>query len=484
MDDHICMADSAPITDRERELDAKNRRLESVNSKQQIRLATLEVEIKRLKELLARACKTSRNSSKRPSSDIVKPPQKRRSSERKIGAQPGHPKHERTPFPPNKINKTVDYELQCCPDCMGPVRESEGTLPSVIQQVEIVAAPVEITEHRARWYWCAKCLKPHCSMPAAVEKAGLCGPQLTAWIGYLKGGCHASFSTIRKFVRDVLGVQISRGMLNKVINKVSKALEDPWEELRMLLPLADILNIDETGHKENKQRMQTWCFRAREYIVFKIAESRGTAVLLETLGADFGGVIGCDYFSSYRCYMKEFGGVLQFCLAHLIRDVKFLLALPDAATRMYGARFLKSLSELFRIIHRREELTAPVFRQCLEAQRLEILRVAQIEVPASKEAQNLAYRLREHGESYFRFITTPGLEPTNNLAEQAIRFVVIDRLITQGTRSEKGRKWCERIWTVMATCRQQGVSAYHFIRDAVQAYMTGTPAPCLINASP
>ena len=65
-------------------------------------------------------------------------------------------------------------------------------------------------------------------------------------------------------------------------------------------------------------------------------------------------------------------------------------------------------------------------------------------------------RFREHGADYFRFITTPGVEPTNNLAEQAIRFVVIDRLITQGTRSERGHRWNERIWTAIATCTQQG----------------------------
>jgi len=64
---------------------------------------------------------------------------------------------------------------------------------------------------------------------------------------------------------------------------------------------------------------------------------------------------------------------------------------------------------------------------------------------------------KENGEAYFRFITTPGIDPTNNLAEQAIRFVVIDRHITQGTRSEKGRRWCERIWTVIATCAQSVV---------------------------
>ena len=78
---------------------------------------------------------------------------------------------------------------------------------------------------------------------------------------------------------------------------------------------------------------------------------------------------------------------------------------------------------------------------------------------------------------------TPGIEPTNNLAEQTIRFAVIDRRITQGTRSEKGRRWCERIWTVLATCEQQGVSAFHFIRDAVQAFFTGAPAPRLAPSS-
>ena len=224
-------------------------------------------------------------------------------------------------------------------------------------------------------------------------------------------------------------------------------------------------------------------FRAREYIVFKIAETRSVAVLLETLGADFAGIIGCDYFSSYRCYMRVFGGVLQFCLAHLIRDVKFLLSLPDAATREYGERFLESLRKLFHIIHNRDQVTPDKFHSLLKAQREVIQQTALTQVPDHREARNLAERIRENGESYFRFISTPGIEPTNNLAEQAIRFVVIDRHITQGTRGEAGRRWCERIWTAMATCHQQGVSAVHFIRDAVRAYFNGESAPHLLPAS-
>ena len=90
------------------------------------------------------------------------------------------------------------------------------------------------------------------------------------------------------------------------------------------------------------------------------------------------------------------------------------------------------------VIHRREKMTVAKFQQALEAAREQMLKAATTRVPNTKHAQNLAKRFRENGEASFRFIITPGIAPTNNLAEQAIRFVVIDRHITQGTRSEKG----------------------------------------------
>jgi len=96
-----------------------------------------------------------------------------------------------------------------------------------------------------------------------------------------------------------------------------------------------------------------------------------------------------------------------------------------------------------------------------------------------REGQNLANRFHQHGESYLRFITTPGLEPTNNVAEQAIRFVVIDRKLTQGTRSDRGRRWMERIWTVTATCRQQGRSIYEYLSSVIDASLTDGTLPGL-----
>jgi len=443
------------------------------------RIAALEAE-------LAKAKKNSSNSSKPPSSDMVKPPKPpaKRGKKRKRGGQPGHEQHLRSPFPPEAVNEFVPYTLDCCPDCGGSLQLSRRP-PDVLQQVEIPSTPTIVTEHQGLAYWCPHCRKFHYApLPESVVKAGLFGPRLTALVAFMKGVCHASFSTIRKFLRDVVRVDISRSYLAKLIAKVSASLAASYAELFERLPGEAVLNIDETGHKEYHEKFWTWCFRAQLYTVFHIDKSRGSKVLVEVLGTEFNGVLGCDYFSAYRKYMREFGVLVQFCMAHLIRDVKFLLTLPGREDRAYGQRVRDALRELFAVIHRREKLTAAGFQKALQAARDQVLKVATSRVPATRHSQNLAKRFRQHGEAYFRFMTTPDIDPTNNLAEQAIRFVVIDRRITQGTRSEKGRRWCERIWTVIATCAQQGRAAFQFLLDSVHAYLSGTSPPSLLPAGP
>src|SRR3954453_23395011 len=313
-----------------------------------------------------------------------------------------------------------------------------------------------------------------------MERGRFGRPRLTTLIAYLKGVCHASFSTIRKFIRDVARLTISRGQLSAIIGKVTRALEQPYEELLHRLPEEEYLNVDETGHKRNRLRMWTWCFRAELYTLFKIDPTRSTDVLIKLLGTEFEGVLGCDYFSSYRSYMDRFDVTIQFCLAHLIRDVKFLTPLPDARDRAYGERLREELRKLFELIHRREHFSAKQFQSQLEIARFRVGICATTEVPATKHSRNMAARFEKHGASYFRFMTTPGVEPTNNLAEQAIRFVEIDRLITQGTRSERGDRWCERIWTVIATCTQQGRSVFEYLEAAVGAWFAGTDPPTLL----
>jgi len=455
----------------------------------------LREQVQALERQVAVLSKNSTNSGKRPSSDdLTKPrPRRRRKGKRKPGAQPGHPKHERPPFAPEQIDAGHDYHPQHCPDCGDPLIGSDWA-PKIIQQVELQPIVVTKEEHRAHAGWCERCGRiHHASFPPDVETAGLFKEQLTALVAYMKFAHHASFSTIRKFLRDVLGLNVCRGFLCKVIQKVSRALRQPYQALLERLPLEAIVHVDETGHKENGRRFWTWVFRAELYALFKIDASRGSQVLIEVLGREFDGVLGCDYFSAYRKYMREFNVGIQFCLAHLIRDVKFLLSLPDASTRAYGARLLAALKQMFRTIHRRETMDPLSFRRALQKARRRILRIGIEQAPSEldrtgrekkTEARNMAERFRKHGAAFFRFITTPGLDPTNNAAERALRFVVIDRVVTQGTRSPRGRTACERFWTVLATCQLQERSAFDFIREAVRASFHNRPAPTLLRAPP
>ncbi len=459
------------------ELQAHNAKLQTENAEMQKRLAELETQ-------LAKLCKNSSTSSKPPSSDIVKPPKTLKTNlegKRKQGGQPGHPKHERPPFESEEVDNVTDYILDACPDCGGSLCSSDKA-PKVIQQVEIIEKPIRIDEHRGLAYWCKNCQKVHYGkFPPEVKKGGLFAPRLTAQVAYMKCVCHASFSTIRKYIRDVLAIKVSRGYLRKLIQKVSDALQQPYDELLKQLPYEPWLNVDETGHKDNGVRFWTWCFRAETYTLFKIVDSRSSKVLFDILGEHFSGVLGCDYFSAYRKYMKDCDIRVQFCLAHLIRDIKYLTTLPDKATVAYGEILLDAVREMFAVIHKSRTTDEETLESLLNNARARILLKGMCNVPRTKEAQNLAKRFRLHGDAYFRFITTPGIEPTNNLAEQAIRFVVIDRVITQGTRSREGRAWCERIWTVLATCSNQAYSAFEFIYNAVKAYfIPEEPIPSLL----
>jgi transposase len=448
----------------------------------QAQLEQLQAAVTRLEEQLAAARKDSSTSSKPPSSDIVKPSPSLPVGQdsRKRGGQPGHPRHERAPFPAEQIDLFLVHPLPGCPCCGGPLRRN-GQEALVVQQVDLEPAKLTFEQHTCPEYWCVHCSRAYkAALPKRILKGGLVGPRLTTLIAYLKGFCHASYSTTRKFLRDVVQVTISRGQLSKIIARVSTALDGPYQELLEALPAEAVLNVDETGHKDNGKRMWTWCFRASLYTLFKIDPHRSADVLIKVLGKEFEGVLGCDCFSAYRRYMREFDVTLQFCLAHLIRDVKFLMGLPGKKDQAYGTALRDALRTLFRVIHQREQWPKLEFSTRLEAARGGVLRVGQQDVPSSRHAQAMAKRLQKYGEQYFTFVTTPGVQPTNNLAEQAIRFVVIDRHITQGTRSEGGQRWCERIWSVIATCTQQGRSVFDYLHAAVKAYYGDGAAPSLL----
>lgn len=451
--------------------------------------------IHQLEAQLAAAKKNSRNSSKPPSTDLVnpkKPKDRGAKKKRKRGGQPGHPRHQRPQLELDQIDDFQSHPLTQCPDCGSRDLEAQPELTQHFDQIELVDKPWKATRHLLQSCRCRNCQKVHTAkLPEAIAKAGLIAPCFLALLLYFKSALHCSYTGIQEFLSAVWQLDLSRGYLVKLMHKGALALAAPVQELIEALPFQRNLNVDETGHKENGKTMWTWCFRAPQFVVFLIQSSRGSEVLLEVLGEQFKGVLGSDYFSSYRKYMGLMNGAVQFCLAHLIRELRFLVEHPKGRTAFYAQPLLKAIGGLFQLIHQQVEHPQKDFSAQLQAQKRKILRLAANTAAISPIdwfvcqhypwVHNMAERFRKHGEAYFTFLTTPGVEPTNNLAEQAIRFVVIDRKITQGTRSQNGRLFCQRIWTVIATCRLQKRSIFQYLCQAMEAWVKGKAPPSLVS---
>jgi len=443
------------------------------------RVRQLEQENKMLKERIAQLEKNSSNSSKPPSSDIVKPLKILRQSAQKHnrGGQYGHTKFSRQPFQPHQVDQVIEYQLKD-KDAVGLKALDEWF---VIQQIELPDKMYRVIEHRARKYLDPVTGKIHIApMPDHIRKGGLFGVNITAAVAFMKGSCHMSYTTIKQFFKELFELDISRGMLCKATQKVSDSLQPAYERLLERLPTETQIGVDETGHHDGGKLHWAWCFDTPDYSLFRIDSSRGSGVLERMLGKDFAGIICADYWGAYRKYARLFDVRVQYCMAHLIREIRFLAEHSIKKLSRWGNFLLEWLKKLFKSLHRRSSYTSEGFQRATEQIKQGFLNRVR-RPPDHALAKRLARRFKgEAAEDYFRFLTEPKIEPTNNGTERQIRPVVIDRRITQGTRGYAGMRWCERIWTALATCKKQNRNVFKFIHHALIAYWTNTPCPELL----
>ena len=444
-------------------------------------IAYLLEQIKILQEKIAKLERNSTTSSKPPSSDITKPlEEQRHPGERKIGGQPRHPGKQRKIFSPDKVDDTkVLPELEECPDCGAKLVSPQEPDEMVQQTVELQAQPVTVIEYHCPGRWCSRCGKMHYTpLPAGVIEEQLCGPRLQALLAYMKGNLGASYTELQQFCVDVLGFEISRGLLCQIVARANQALEPPYQELEAHIAKETSLNIDESGWYDSGMQYWVWLFCTPLVAFFSIQRSRGSKVLKQILGETFAGAIISDFYSAYVKYASP---RQQFCLAHLIRDIKFITTLPDAATKEFGTKVLRYFELLFRHWHARDRSPqAVLIRRCEKIQRRLFMFLTKA-APPKGAALTMKKRLIKHWPALFRFVHDPALyQPTNNAAEQTMRAVVRIRRQTQGTRSLWGRSWCSRALSVIATCKKQKRSAWKFIAQAIYAKNFGGDFPSLL----
>lgn len=449
---------------------------------QQVQLLTEENQ--KLRERIARLEKNSSNSSKPPSSDIVNPlSTNKKKKKRKIGGQKGHPKYNRALFEADEIDRTIIHKISA-----KEVRR-RGLIPleqteSALQQIDLPEQLFNVIDHRVQLYLDSRGNIVKAKLPKDVRKAGLFSTRMMALTGYLKARGHMSYSTLQSFFNDIMDLDVSQGYLAKICTKkLTPALQPAYAEVAGFIRNAPVIGTDETGHKNPAYNSTwTWCQQTPEAVFFYITNSRASKVLLDILGRDFCGTVICDYYSANKKFADLTKALIQYCWAHLVRDIKFLLTLGHRNLQRWAQILLDILRKLFELWKTRHLRHRGRYKNVVEKLKKAFLQKVR-RPPDHREARNIKNRfIKGREKHYFLFLERDDVSPTNNATEQAIRFVVIDRRVTQGTRSWAGMRWCERAWTVVATCARHNRSVYEFFVDAVTATYADTPYPKLIPA--
>ncbi len=456
--------------------DARIRELEKRVAQLEAIVERLIADNKRLSDENARLKKTSKTSSKPPSSDILSAHAKPR-KKRKIGGQKGHPRACRQPFDAEQIDEVIVCQwTPADPHLWQPLDDFH-----TVQQIELRDDPLIVTEYRFRKYRHTQTGRVmYAPVPQYLQKQGLFGPRLRALTATLKSELHASYRGIARLYDDALGLEISTGYLAKVIDQTADALALPYDQMHAALVTQPVLHLDETGHPQCGKRLWTWCAIAEHFSVFKIAASRGAKVVESMLGHGYRGVVCSDFYNAYRKFVKDTkvadGGVgaeASYCWAHLIREVRYLTTLSDPVVVRWATALLGEIKRLFKAYHTQGECAQR------NAKRRILKRVGR--PPNRGEAQKLANRIRTYQAAYFLFLEREDVEPTNNKAERALRHAVLTRKMTQGTRGEVGQRWSERVWSVRQTCRQQQRSFFDYLARAINEHTRGGQVPSLLG---
>jgi transposase len=446
--------------------------------------AQTEVLQERIRRLEARLGQNSSNSSRPPSSDPPQVPPKRVAtpSGRKRGGQPGHRGTFRGLLPVEHADEIVTVVPERCQHCEQPFPEIAPPRRARVwrhQVVELFPLAVRVTEYQMMGRRCPRCSRrTRASLPPGVPRRPF-GTRLTAVIALLSGRYRLSRREVRQLLQDLWEVRLSLGAVVRQEQAQSAALAPVVDEARATVKRAAVVNMDETGWRQEQQRAWLWTVVTAELTVFCIDRSRGGAVVESLLGAEFTGVVGSDRWSAYSQFPAERRAL---CHAHLKRDFQALVDRGGEAEPI-GHWGLAEIERLFVLWHSfcarefdRQELRRRLVP--LQARLGRLLRRGQ-ENPDRKAAA-LCRQLTKWWAALWTFARVEGVEPTNNLAERALRPAVLWRKGSFGSDSEVGCRFAERLLTVVATCRQQGRPLLDLLVAAGEAALRCPGAPSLL----
>jgi transposase len=437
----------------------------------------------RVAELERRLNRSSRNSSLPPSQDppSVPPRPGGKRSGRGRGGQPGHEGRFRRLLPPERVDELVEHWPERCRSCAHVFDAPElvdAADPWRHQVAELPQIAVRVTEHRLHGVCCPECAaRTRAELPREARSAF--GPRLQAAVVTLAVRNRVSRRDTTELARELFGVEISTGSIDKIIHRAGDALAGPYTRLEQQLKTASVVNIDETGWKTAGGSRTLWGALTSGTAVFRIAAGRHAFEARTLLGERFAGIVCSDRWRGYD-YLDPTRR--QLCWAHLLRD--FIAHSEGMAEQEdFGYAGLVIAHDLFKAWEAyqqdadRERLQAQIAP--LQDKLRTLLEHASRQSPRTRYHRQFAKNLLKRWPALWTFSHTEGVEPTNNHAERGLRGAVIYRKLSLGSQSDQGERTIERLLSASITCRLRKQSLYTYLTHVITAHARGDPAPAV-----
>lgn len=361
----------------------------------------------------------------------------------KRGAPIGHIGKTRNQTPQRK--EIIDTDK--CPFCHSHRLTDDKVIKQIVEEVE-EPAPLEIVENEIHKKKCLDCNKTFIPPQNKTPLEGSFGINLMVIIVIIKFLLRGVLRKTASFLETSHAFTITPAALNEIIFRVANAAEKEYEEMKLRIRNSAKVYIDETSFSVLGKNQWLWAFRTENDILYVLRPSRGSNVLEEILGKEYSGTVICDCWRAYNFLALA---NIQRCWSHLMRKSKELLTVA-------GKNLHKKLTELFDEI----KVYNSISRTSEE-------RIAKYDEMTSKLRELIEYYSKypelEPVVKYINFnlgnwftcIKVGGIEPTNNLAEQAIREPVIVRKIIGAFRSETGKGNYEKLASVIASWQLRGL---------------------------
>jgi transposase len=344
-------------------------------------------------------------------------------------------------------DRQVEVTMDRCPDC-GTDLGAPFRIDSKIVEEIPEPQPIIVTEYKIAHYRCPCCRKEVAAKDPGCPHEGKFGNNVIAQATLLKYEDRLPHRKIQDTMKRLFGLRISPATIFDLTRRAADAVRSEYDAILRKIRSAPILYVDETSIHVQGERHWIWTFSTPSESFFVIRKSRGMKVLMEVLTRRFKGIIVCDGWRPYARFTKR----IQRCWAHLLRESKDIAEKFEEAIPLHNA-----LKELYEILTEALENDPPprvrkrLWQLAREALRHWIMKEYSIE-----KVRKFIGKINNGFDYWFTFIINPGVEPTNNRAERALRPQVVLRKILGTLRNDKGTSIHERIMTTLATWGQSG----------------------------